>query len=154
MAPSELAELKKQLDELLQVGFIRPSKALFGLPVLFQKKHDESLRLCINYRALNKVTVRIADGDEPKTTCVTRASRAPVPGYSRKITALMELLKNERKWCWTSECQEAFEGLKDAVMKDLILALPDIEKPFKVQIDASDFTIGGTIRPLAIFSPN
>ncbi|XP_057755441.1 uncharacterized protein LOC130974589 [Arachis stenosperma] len=106
MTPPELEELKKQLKDLLDAGFIRPSKAPYGAPVLFQKKHDGSLRLCIDYRALNKVTiknkypipliadlfdqlgrakwfskldlrsgyhqVRIADGDEPKTTCVTR----------------------------------------------------------------------------------
>ncbi|XP_021596708.1 uncharacterized protein LOC110603322 [Manihot esculenta] len=58
MAPPELAELRKQLDELLEAGFIRPTKAPFGAPVLFQKKQDRSLRLCVDYRALNKVTVR------------------------------------------------------------------------------------------------
>ncbi|KAJ7942702.1 Transposon Ty3-G Gag-Pol polyprotein [Quillaja saponaria] len=58
MAPPELAELRKQLNELLESGFIRPSKAPFGAPVLFQKKQDGSLRMCVDYRALNKVTVR------------------------------------------------------------------------------------------------
>ena len=50
MAPPELAELRKQLDELLQADFIRLSKAPFGAPVLFQKKQDGSLRLCVDYR--------------------------------------------------------------------------------------------------------
>ncbi|GKV49230.1 hypothetical protein SLEP1_g55993 [Rubroshorea leprosula] len=106
MAPPELEELRKQLKELLDAGFIRPSKAPYGAPVLFQKKHDGTLRMCIDYRALNKITVknkypipliddlfdklgkarwftkldlrsgywqvRIAEGDEAKTTCVTR----------------------------------------------------------------------------------
>ncbi|GAA0147438.1 hypothetical protein LIER_07137 [Lithospermum erythrorhizon] len=106
MAPPKLEELRRQLKELLDVGFIRPFKAPFGAPVLFQKKHDGSLRMCIDYRGLNKVTVknkypiplvadlfdrilkarwftkldlrswywqaRIAEGDEPKTTCVMR----------------------------------------------------------------------------------
>ena len=106
MAPLELEELRKQLKELLDAGYIRPSKSPYGAPVLFQKKHDGSLRLCIDYRALNKITiknkypipriddlfdqlgearyftkldlrsgyyqVRIAEGDEPKTACVTR----------------------------------------------------------------------------------
>ncbi|XP_021773341.1 uncharacterized protein LOC110737294 [Chenopodium quinoa] len=106
MAPPELAELRKQLEDLLEAAFICPSKAPYGAPVLFQKKQDGSLRLCIDYRALNKVTVRnhypiplvadlfdqlgdavyftkldlksgyhqvcIAEGDEPKTACVTR----------------------------------------------------------------------------------
>ncbi|XP_010531750.2 PREDICTED: uncharacterized protein LOC104807978, partial [Tarenaya hassleriana] len=106
MAPPELAELKRQLEDLLDAGYIQPSKAPYGAPVLFQKKKDGSLRMCIDYRALNKVTVknkypipmiadlfvqlkdarifskldlrsgyyqvRIAEGDEPKTACVTR----------------------------------------------------------------------------------
>ena len=106
MAPPELKELRRQLKELLDTGFIQPSKAPYGASVLFQKKHDGSLWMCINYRALNKVTVknkypislivdlfnqlsraryftkldlrlgyyqvRIAEGDELKTTGVTR----------------------------------------------------------------------------------
>ncbi|OMO77547.1 reverse transcriptase [Corchorus capsularis] len=106
MAPPEFEELRKQLKELIDAGFIHPSKAPYGAPVLFQKKHDGSLRLCIDYRALNKLTVknkypiplivdlfdqlgdarlftkldlrsgyyqvRIAEGDESKTACVTR----------------------------------------------------------------------------------
>lgn len=106
MAPAELAELRKQLDELLEAGYIQPSKAPYGAPVLFQRKQDGSMRMCVDYRALNKVTVknkypipnasdlfdrlcrasyftkldlragywqvRIAEGDEAKTACVTR----------------------------------------------------------------------------------
>ncbi|XP_039053215.1 uncharacterized protein LOC120195204 [Hibiscus syriacus] len=106
MAPPELEEMRKQLKDLLDAGYIRPSKSPYGAPVLFQKKHDGSLRMCIDYRALNKLTVKnkypiplianlfdqlggarwftkldlrsgyyqvkIAEGDEPKTACVTR----------------------------------------------------------------------------------
>ena len=106
MAPAELAELRKQLDDLLDAGYIQPSKAPYGAPMLFQRKQDGSMRMCVDYRALNKVTVknkypvpnvadlfdrlsktayftkldlrsgywqmRIADGDESKTACVTR----------------------------------------------------------------------------------
>ncbi|GKC64179.1 RNA-directed DNA polymerase-like protein [Tanacetum coccineum] len=103
--PSQLMELKRQLKDLLDSGYIQPSKTPYGAPVLFQKRKDSSIRMCIDYRALNKVTVknnypipliadlfgqlgnaryfskldlrsgyyqvRIAAGDEPKTTCVT-----------------------------------------------------------------------------------
>lgn len=106
MGPAELTELRAQLDELLAAGLIQPSRAPYGAPVLFQRKKDGSLRMCVDYRALNKVTVknrypvpnaadlfdrlykaeyfskldlrsgywqvRIAPGDESKTTCVTR----------------------------------------------------------------------------------
>ncbi|TYK21995.1 DNA/RNA polymerases superfamily protein [Cucumis melo var. makuwa] len=58
MAPSELKELKMQLQELVDKGYIRPSVSSWGAPVLFVKKEDCTLRLCINYRQLNKVTIR------------------------------------------------------------------------------------------------
>ncbi|KAL4388194.1 hypothetical protein GQ457_09G019920 [Hibiscus cannabinus] len=58
MAPKELKELKTQLQELLDRGFIRPSTSPWGAPVLFVKKKDENLRMCIDYRQLNKMTVK------------------------------------------------------------------------------------------------
>ena len=58
MAPLELKELRKQLDQLLNTGFIRLSTSPWGAPVLFVKKHDETLRLCTDYRRLNRVIVK------------------------------------------------------------------------------------------------
>ncbi|KAL5775964.1 hypothetical protein ACOSP7_013524 [Xanthoceras sorbifolium] len=304
MAPPELEELRKQLKDLLDAGYIQPSKAPYGAPVLFQRKKDGSMRLCIDYRALNKVTiknkypipliadlfdqlgraryftkldlrsgyyqVRIAEGDEAKTTCVTRygayeflvmpfgLTNAPatfctlmnkifhpyldrfvvvylddivvysntleehaqhlqavfkvlrenelyvkkekcsfaqlevyflghkikdgvlmmdeakikaicewdpptkvpelrsflglvnyyrrfIKGYSARAAPLTDLLKKNKAWEWSSECQEAFEGLKKAVTEEPVLSLPDHSKPYEVQTDASDFAIGGVL---------
>ncbi|KAL2252569.1 UNVERIFIED_CONTAM: RNA-directed DNA polymerase [Sesamum indicum] len=106
MSQPELVDLRKQLKDMLESGIIKSAKLPYGAPVLFQKKADGSLRLCCDYRALNKITVknkypiplvadcfdrlsganyftkidlrsgywqvRIKEGDEAKTTVVTR----------------------------------------------------------------------------------
>ena len=58
LSPLEQDELKKQLEELTNRGYIRPSSSPYGAPVLFVKKKDGSMRLCVDYRALNAVTVK------------------------------------------------------------------------------------------------
>ncbi|GJU35225.1 putative reverse transcriptase domain-containing protein [Tanacetum coccineum] len=58
LAPSEMKELSEQLKELSDKGFIRPSSSPWGAPVLFVKKKDRSFRMCIDYRELNKLTVK------------------------------------------------------------------------------------------------
>jgi hypothetical protein len=58
MPPKELAELKTQLQELLDKGFIHPSSSPWGCPALFIKKKDGSLILCVDYRPLNAVTIK------------------------------------------------------------------------------------------------
>ena len=56
MTPTELKELKTQLQELLDKGFILPSVSPWGAPILFVKQKDGTLRMCIDYRQINKVT--------------------------------------------------------------------------------------------------
>jgi hypothetical protein len=58
MAATGLVELKKQLNELEQKGYIRPRSSSWRAPVLFVKKKDGSMRLCVDYRTLNEVTVK------------------------------------------------------------------------------------------------
>nr|GEY53000.1 uncharacterized protein [Tanacetum cinerariifolium] len=189
MPPPELEELRKQLKELIDAGYIRPLKARYGAPVVFQRKKDGSLRMCIDYRALNKITiknkypiphivdlfdqlrkaryftkldlrsgyyqVRIAKGDEAKTTYVTRygsyeflvmpfsLTNAPAT-FSSPLT---DLLKKNQAWIWDEECQAAFESLKKAVIMEPVLRLPDVTMPFELHTDASDFAIGGKLSP-------
>ncbi len=58
MSVDELKELKKQLTELQEAGYIRPSSSPWGAPVLFVQKKDGSQRMCVDYRSLNDVTVK------------------------------------------------------------------------------------------------
>jgi hypothetical protein len=56
MLEVELAALREFIDEFLSKGFIRPSTSLAGAPILFAKKKDGALRLCVDYRTLNQIT--------------------------------------------------------------------------------------------------
>ena len=58
MSPAELTECRRQLGKYLSMGWIRPSSSPFGAPVIFVRKKDGSLRMCIDYRGLNAATVR------------------------------------------------------------------------------------------------
>ena len=58
LSATEMVELKKQLDELLAAGFIQHSKSPYGAPILFVKKKDGTMRMCVDYRALNNVTIK------------------------------------------------------------------------------------------------
>jgi hypothetical protein len=58
MPPNELAELKTQLQDLLEKGFIRPSSSPWGCRAIFVKKKDQTLRMCVDYRPLNEVTIK------------------------------------------------------------------------------------------------
>jgi hypothetical protein len=56
LSPAERAELNRELKDAVEVGLVRPSYSEFGSPILFVRKADGSLRLCIDYRGLNEVT--------------------------------------------------------------------------------------------------
>ncbi|GJS90321.1 hypothetical protein Tco_0772957 [Tanacetum coccineum] len=106
LAPSEMKELAEQLQELSDKGFIRPNSSPWGAPVLFIKKKDRSFRMCIDYRELNKLTVK---------------NRYPLPriddlfdqlqGSSNKeeheghLKLILELLKKEELYAKFSKCE-------------------------------------------------
>ncbi|RVW15017.1 Transposon Tf2-12 polyprotein [Vitis vinifera] len=96
MASMERKELKTQLQELLDKGFIRPSVSPWGAPVLFVKKNDGSMRLYIDYRELNKRTLRVRSEDVPKTAFQIRYGHYVFLvmsfGLTNALVAFMDLM--------------------------------------------------------------
>ncbi|GMY21279.1 Transposon Ty3-G Gag-Pol polyprotein [Fagus crenata] len=124
-------ELKLQLQDLLDKGFVRPSVSPWGAPVLFVKKKDGSLRLCIDYRELNKVIVR---------------NKYPLPRINdlfdqlqgASVFSKIDLLKFE----WTIDCEHSFQELKQKLVTSPVLALPSGSGDFVIYSDASHKGLG------------
>ncbi|GJV25903.1 putative reverse transcriptase domain-containing protein [Tanacetum coccineum] len=128
LAPSEMKELSEQLKELSDKGFIRPSSSPWGAPVLFVKKKDGSFRMCIDYRELNKLTVK---------------NRYPLP----RIDDLFDQLQGSSVYSKIDlrSLLAAFQLLKQKLCSAPILALPEGSKDFIVYCDASIKGLGAVL---------
>ncbi|KAJ4970769.1 hypothetical protein NE237_003868 [Protea cynaroides] len=94
----------------------------------------------------------ITEWEEPSNVAELRSFLGLVNYYRRFIKSyfgraapLIDLLKKEHEWRWMIGCQRAFDDLKQAVIEEPFMALPDHTKPYEVQTDASDFAIGGVL---------
>ncbi|GJU12005.1 putative reverse transcriptase domain-containing protein [Tanacetum coccineum] len=155
LAPYEMKELSEQLKELSDKGFIRPSSSPWGAPVLFFKKKDGSFRMCIDYRELNKLTVKnryplpriddLFDQLQGSSVYSKIDLRSGLAGYYRrfikgflKIAKLMtKLTKKKVKFKWGDKQEETFQMLKQKLCSAPILALPEGSKDFIAYCDAS-----------------
>ncbi|GJY33308.1 putative reverse transcriptase domain-containing protein [Tanacetum coccineum] len=137
LAPSKMKELSEQLQELSDKGFIRPSSSPWGAPVLFVKKKDGSFRMCIDYRELNKLTVK---------------NRYPLP----RIDDLFDQLQGSSVYSKIDlrTKQENKEHLKqilrvvkkeELVANAPILALPEGSEDFIAYCDASKKGLGAVL---------
>ncbi|GJT53738.1 putative reverse transcriptase domain-containing protein [Tanacetum coccineum] len=103
LAPSEMKELAEQLQELTDKGFIRPSSSPWGAPVLFVKKKDGSFRMCIDYRELNKLTVKnrypLPRIDDLFDHCQVRRN------MKKHLRQILKLLKKEELYAKFSKCE-------------------------------------------------
>ncbi|GJZ78456.1 putative reverse transcriptase domain-containing protein [Tanacetum coccineum] len=136
LAPSEMQELSNQLKELQEKGFIRPSHSPWGAPVLFVKKKDGALRMCIDYRELNKLTIknrypllRIDDlFDQLKSE----------EEHEAHLKTILDLLKEEKLYAKFSKCEfwlKEVQFLGHVVNRDGIYVDPSkVESKNKVYV--------------------
>ncbi|XP_073363137.1 uncharacterized protein [Aegilops tauschii subsp. strangulata] len=179
MPPQELEELKRQIRELQAQGFIHPSSSPWGAPVLFVEKKDGTLRMCVDYRSLNEVTIKnkyplpmindlfdqlegatvfskidlrsgngvvvdpskvaaVTEWETPTTVGEIRSFlglagyyRRFIENFSKIAKPMTELLKKEKKFVWTDECESSIQELKQRLVTAPVLTLPDIHKDFQ-----------------------
>ncbi|KAL4341721.1 hypothetical protein GQ457_08G032650 [Hibiscus cannabinus] len=147
MAPIELKELKKHLEELQDKGFIRSSPSPWGVPVLFVKKKDGSFRLCIDYHP--KKVQTILDWrplrDVGEVGCFLGLAgyyRRFVQGFSDIALPLTKLLRKDQPFEWSKDRQRSFDKLKQALAHAPIIAQPESGKEFTVYSDVSHSGLG------------
>ncbi|KAH0697968.1 hypothetical protein KY289_015450 [Solanum tuberosum] len=135
MTPVELKELKEQLKDLLDKGVIRPSISPWGAPVLFVKKKDGSLRMCIDYQHLNKVTIK-------NKYPIPRIDDLFVEGFLSIASLLTKLTQKKVKFQWSDECEKSFSKLKTRLTTTLVLTLPEDSDGYVIYCDTSKVGLG------------
>ncbi|GJS96641.1 putative reverse transcriptase domain-containing protein, partial [Tanacetum coccineum] len=163
LAPSEMKELSDQLQELSDKGFIRPSSSPWGAPVLFVKKKDGSFRMCIDYRELNKLTVKnryplsriddLFDQLQGSSVYSKMYLRSGLAGYYRRFIegflkiakSMTKLTQKKVKFVWGDKQEAAFQLLKQKLCSAPILALPEGSEDFIAYRDASIKGLGAVL---------
>nr|GEU40492.1 hypothetical protein [Tanacetum cinerariifolium] len=160
LAPSKMKELSDQLQELSKKGFIRPSSSPWGASVLFVKKTDGSFQMCIDYRELNKLTVknryplpRIDDlFDQLQGSLIYSKIdlRSGLAGYYRRFIAgfskitksMTKLTRKGAKFDLGDKEEAAFQLIMQKLCSAPILALSEGSEDFVVYCDASHKGLG------------
>ncbi|GJY94580.1 retrovirus-related pol polyprotein from transposon 17.6 [Tanacetum coccineum] len=160
-----MQEQSDQLQELSDRGFIRPSTSPWGAPVLFVKKKDISFRMCINYRELNKLTLknryplpRIDDlFDQLQGSSVyskidlrsgyhqLRVRDKDIPKTAFRTRYRHYEFQKNKKYIWGEDQESAFQLLKQKLYEAPILALPKGNDDFVVYCDASHQGLGAVL---------
>nr|GEX85270.1 putative reverse transcriptase domain-containing protein [Tanacetum cinerariifolium] len=158
LAPSEIRELVEQLQELFDKGFIRLSSSSWGAPVLFVKKKDKSFRMCIDYRELNKLTVknryplpRIDDlfdqlqGSSVYSKIDLQSGYHQLRVHEEDIPKTAFRTRYEHYEFQGEKEEAAFQLIKQKLCSAPILVLPKGSKNFIVYCDASHKGLGAVL---------
>ncbi|XP_070032258.1 uncharacterized protein [Nicotiana tomentosiformis] len=133
MAPVELRGLKVQLMDLLDKGFIRPTTLPWGAPVLFVWKKDRSLRMCIDYGQLNKVTIK-------NKYTLLRIDDLFDQLQGAKYFSMIDLRSGYHQL--SDACERSFQELKNRLTSVPVLTHPEGTEGYVVYYDASGIVLG------------
>ncbi|XP_070042706.1 uncharacterized protein [Nicotiana tomentosiformis] len=157
MAPVELRELKEQLRDLLEKGFIRSSTSLWGAPVLFVRKKDGSLWMSFLGHIISSEGIlvdtqkieAVKTWPRPATPMEVRCFlglagyyRRYVEGFSSLSAPLTKLTQKGAKFQWTDACEWSFHALKDKLTSALVLILLEGTDGYAIYCDASGIGLG------------
>ncbi|GKV23267.1 hypothetical protein SLEP1_g33016 [Rubroshorea leprosula] len=167
--PNETKELERQVEELVKKGHVRESMSPCAVPVLLVPKKDGTWRMCVDCRAVNKITIvflgyvvstdgiavdeekvkAIKEWPTPKNISEVRSFHGLASFYRRFIkdfstiaAPLTKIVKKSVGFKWESEQENAFNLTKENLISAPLLALPDFTKTFEIECDASGIGIG------------
>ncbi|XP_065882211.1 uncharacterized protein [Euphorbia lathyris] len=164
--PEETKELQRQVEELMAKGLIRESMSPCAVPVILVPKKDGTWRMCIDSQGVSVDIEKVKAIQEwPTPNSVTEVRsfhglasfyRRFVKNFSTIAAPLTEVIKKNVGFKWGKAQEDAFEMLKARLTSAPVLALPNFDKSFEIECDASGVGIGAVLmqegRPIAFFS--
>ncbi|XP_028193856.1 uncharacterized protein LOC114379406, partial [Glycine soja] len=164
--PQETKEIQRQVDELISKGWVRDSMSPCAVPVILVPKKDGTWRFVVSSKGVqvDEEKVRaIQEWPTPKSVTEVRSFhglasfyRRFVKDFSTLAAPLNEVLKKNVGFKWGEKQEEAFNVLKQKLTNAPILALPNFQKSFEIECDASNVGIGAVLmqegHPIAYFS--
>ncbi|GKF12283.1 transposon ty3-I gag-pol polyprotein [Tanacetum coccineum] len=152
--PSQKDAIEIMVKELLEAGVIKPSNSPFASPIAMVKKKDNSWRMCVDYRQLNKHTVKdkfpipiieeLIDELHGAIVFSKLNLRRFIKGFASLSRPLTQLLK-KNVFKGSLEAQDSFEDLKRAMIEAPVLGLPYFNEPFIIETDASGVGLGAVL---------
>ncbi|XP_052481185.1 uncharacterized protein LOC128035479 [Gossypium raimondii] len=171
--PEETKELQRQVNELMEKGYIQESLSPCAVPVLLVPKKDGTARMCrLSYRFVVSSEGLEVDSEKiktiqewPRLMSISQVRsfhglasfyRRFVPNFSTLAAPLTSPIKKNSTFHWGKEQENSFNLIKNCLTKAPLLALPDFSKTFEIECDASGVGIGAVLtqdgRPIAYFS--
>ncbi|XP_041004037.1 uncharacterized protein LOC121249393, partial [Juglans microcarpa x Juglans regia] len=164
--PEETKELQRQVEDLMSRGYVRESMSPCAVPVLLVPKKDGTWRYVVSTKGIEvdeEKVKAIKEWPTPKSITEVRSFHGLASFYRRfvkdfsTITApLTKVIKNNVGFHWGANQENAFATIKERLCSAPVLALPDFNKAFEIECDASGIGIGAVLmqdrRPIAFFS--